>query len=192
MLFADDRKRILESLLFVACEPLSVKRLAEISQTDEAGVKELLFELQEEYAEKGFHLKEIAGGWQFFTDEAYAPYIEKLYRPRMQQLSKASLETLAIIAYRQPITRGEIELIRGVNADSIVSRLLEKDLIMEVGRKEAPGKPILYGTTNAFLAFFGLNSLEDLPAAQELPQEETRDFYRHRLPQEKEEKGKTT
>ena len=167
MLFSEDSKKILEALFFVAYEPLTVKRLAEITQLEESAIQELLAELREEYAGKGFHLREIAGGWQFFTDEAYAAYVEKLYRPRLQQLSKASLETLAIVAYRQPVTRGEIEVIRGVNSDSIVVKLLEKNLIAEVGRKDVPGRPILYGTTPSFLAFFGLQSLDDLPPPEQ-------------------------
>lgn len=156
-------KNLIEALLFVAYEPITLKKLAEISQMDNVKVKELLLAIQEDYAERGFHLAEIAGGWQFLTDQAYAEEIEKLYSPRKQQLSKAALETLAIIAYRQPITRLEIENIRQVKIDSMINKLMDKKLIKEVGRLETPGKPILYGTTKEFLSFFGIDSLKDLP-----------------------------
>ena len=112
---------------------------------------------------------EIAGGWQFLTDKDLAPYIEKLYNPRSQQLSKAALETLAIVAYHQPVTRMEIDNIRQVKSDAVLGKLLEKSLVKEVGRLEGPGRPILYGTTREFLAAFNLNSLSELP---ELPEQE--------------------
>ncbi|MEE0776446.1 MAG: SMC-Scp complex subunit ScpB, partial [Bacillota bacterium] len=115
------------------------------------------------YANRGFFLAEIAGGYQFMTPKEMYPYVERLYRPKAQNLSKAAMETLAVIAYCQPVTRGEIEHIRGVNADGIVAGLLEKGLIDEVGRKDTPGKPVLYGTNDKFLQLLGLNSLEDLP-----------------------------
>lgn len=164
--FGDMRRRhraLLEALLFVAYEPVSAKRLAEISGVDRKLVLELLRELAAEYAGRGFRLVEIAGGWQFLTPEEYAPYIEKLYNPRTQQLSKAALETLAIVAYRQPVTRLEIDNIRQVKSDAVLNKLMEKSLVKEVGRREGPGRPILYGTTREFLASFGLVSLSELP-----------------------------
>lgn len=156
-------KALLEALLFVAFEPVSARRLAEISGVDKKLVQELLAELAAEYRERGFRLAEIAGGWQFLTPEEYAPYIEKLYNPRSQQLSRAALETLAIVAYRQPVTRLEIDNIRQVKSDAVLNKLMEKALVKEVGRREGPGRPILYGTTREFLAAFGLVSLADLP-----------------------------
>ena len=156
-------KNLLEALLFVAYEPMPAKKLADIMGVDLSLVKELILELVQEYQCKGFQLKGIAGGWQFLTNEDFAPYIEKLYNPRNQQLSKAALETLAIIAYRQPITRLEIENIRQVKVDAVVNKLLDKSLVKEVGRREGPGRPILYGTTKEFLSFFGIVSLKDLP-----------------------------
>lgn len=156
-------KRLVEALLFVAWEPVTLKRLSEIVNADQKLVRELLADLQADYAGRGFQLAEIAGGWQFLTDKDLAPYIEKLYNPRSQQLSKAALETLAIVAYRQPVTRLEIDNIRQVKSDAVLGKLMEKSLVKEVGRLEGPGRPILYGTTREFLAAFGMVSLADLP-----------------------------
>ncbi len=161
-------KRLLEALLFVAWEPVSTRRLAELLQLEPKLVRELLRELQLEYEPRGFQLVEIAGGWQFLTRREFAPYVERLYKPRSQQLSKAALETLAIVAYRQPVTRLEVDAVRQVKSDTMLAKLLEKGLIKEVGRLEGPGRPILYGTTREFLAAFGLNSLEQLPSFEEL------------------------
>lgn len=160
-------KKLLEALLFVAWEPVSLKRLAEIVECESRLVRELLGELQAEYSERGFRLVEIAGGWQFLTPADIAPFIEKLYNPRTQQLSKAALETLAIVAYRQPVTRLEIDSIRQVKSDAVLGKLMEKSLVKEVGRLEGPGRPILYGTTREFLAAFGLVSLAELPPLPE-------------------------
>ena len=163
-LFPEDIKKAIEALLFVAAEPLTISQLGEYTDTAQETVAEILQSLQGEYRERGFSLTEVAGGWQFMTNPELHCYIERLYRPKMHRLSKAALETLAIIAYCQPVTRGEIEEIRGVNADGIVSGLLEKGLLDEVGRKDTPGKPVLYGTNSKFLEFLGINSLSELPA----------------------------
>lgn len=162
-------RKLLEALLFVAWEPLSLKRLAEVTGAEKRAVAEILAEMQADFAACGFRLVEIAGGWQFLTDKDLAPYIEKLYNPRSQQLSKAALETLAIVAYHQPVTRLEIDNIRQVKSDTVLGKLLEKSLVKEVGRLESPGRPILYGTTREFLAAFDLKSLSELP---ELPEQE--------------------
>lgn len=162
-------RALLEALLFVAWEPLPLGRLAEVTGADKAAVAEALAEIGRDFAGCGFRLTEIAGGWQFLTDPDLAPYIEKLYNPRSQQLSKAALETLAIVAYHQPVTRLEIDNIRQVKSDTVLGKLLERSLIKEVGRLEGPGRPILYGTTREFLAAFGLKSLSELP---ELPEPE--------------------
>ncbi len=161
--FDENDKRMLECLLFVAYEPLSEKRLAELCGLKASRVRQLLLELAEAYAGHGFELKEIAGGWQFLTNEEFAAQVEKLYRPKSRELSNAAMETLAIIAYRQPITRQEVENVRQVGVDGVMSTLLERRLIKEVGRREGPGKPILYGTTKEFLEYFGLRQLSDLP-----------------------------
>lgn len=163
-------RRMIEALLFVAYEPITLKKLAEITELNKQVVLEFLLDIKEAYAEKGFHLTEIAGGWQFLTDDEFAPQIERLYNPRKQVLSKAALETLAIIAYRQPITRLEIENIRQVKIDAMVNKLMDKKLVKEVGRMETPGKPILYGTTREFLEFFGIDSLKDLPPLENFAQ----------------------
>lgn len=164
-LFPDESKSIIEGLLFVTCEPLSVKGIAEIIERDEETVQSLLREIKAECERerRGFCLLEIAGGYSFATRTEHSAYIEKLVQPRLNALSQASLETLAIIAYRQPITRSEIDEIRGVKSDSAVSTILERGLIQEAGRREGPGRPILYGTTPAFLKYFGLKTLDDLP-----------------------------
>lgn len=165
------KKQLLEALLFVAWEPVTLKRLSEIAECEQRLVREMLLELQADYADRGFNLVEIAGGWQFLTPANMAPYIEKLYNPRTQQLSKAALETLAIVAYRQPVTRLEIDNIRQVKSDAVLNKLMEKSLIKEVGRMEGPGRPILYGTTREFLAAFGLVSLADLPPLPEMDEQ---------------------
>lgn len=164
-------QNMIEALLFVADEPISLKKLAEITDLPSTAVYNHLRNLRQEYEKRGFHLLEIAGGWQFLTDAAFTSQIERLYHPRKQQLSKAALETLAIIAYRQPITRLEIENIRQVKIDAMINKLMEKKLVREVGRLETPGKPILYGTTKEFLSFFGIDSLDDLPPLQTFAQE---------------------
>lgn len=170
MLFRDQVKSALEAMLFVASEPLSVQTLARISEVDPADAEELLQELAGEYASRpgGLKLAEVGGTWQMCTRPQYAPYVERLYRQRGSTgLSQAAVETLAIIAYRQPITRVELELIRGVKVDSPVSTLQERNLIEEKGRREGPGRPVLYGTTLEFLKYFGLKDLAQLPPLEE-------------------------
>ncbi|MEG1336544.1 MAG: SMC-Scp complex subunit ScpB [Clostridiales bacterium] len=176
-LFSEEIKKAVEALIFVAGEPLTVGELAEYTEIKEEAVLEILWALEDEYKNKGFFLTEIAGGWQFMTKPQYYPYVERLYKPKLQRLSNAALETLAIIAYCQPITRGEIEEIRGVNADGIVSGLLEKGFVDEVGRKETPGKPILYGTNSKFLELLCLKSLEDLPVIELDRDKDSVDLY---------------
>ena len=167
-LFSEDIRRAIEVLLFVAGEPLPLSELAAMAGCDEQTALDILEALREFYADRGFHPVEIAGGWQFLTDEKLLPVIEQLYKPKLHNLSRAAMETLAIIAYCQPVTRGEIEEIRGVNADHIVAGLLDKGLIAEAGRRETAGKPILYGTSDKFLELLGLNSLADLPPVEQL------------------------
>jgi segregation and condensation protein B len=168
LLFSDEIRKNIECLLFVAGEPLSVTKLAEITETKPETVIVLLRELEDFYRGRGFELKEVANGWQFATRPEQAEIIEKYFRPKANLLSKAALETLAIIAYRQPITRADIEEIRGVKIDGVLSTLLEKKLVQDVGRKSSPGRPLLYGTTVQFLNFFGLKSLEELPDPETL------------------------
>ncbi|NLM38212.1 MAG: SMC-Scp complex subunit ScpB [Firmicutes bacterium] len=159
-------KAVLEAVIFASSEPVTVKELSIILALNYETVERLLAELKEEYLDqqRGIQIKEVAGGFQFVTKPEYADYLEKLKKvPRPSPLSQAALETLAIIAYRQPITRAEIETIRGVRVDSSLATLLERGLIEEAGRKDGPGRPILYGTTKKFLKYFGLKSLDELP-----------------------------
>jgi segregation and condensation protein B len=157
---------VIEALIFASSEPLKGKEIASILGLTEETVKELIRDLQQEYQDKrrGIQIIEVAEGYQFLTNPEYASYVEKLKKvPRQPTLSQAALETLAIIAYKQPITRAEIETLRGVRVDSSLSTLLERGLIQEAGRKDGPGRPILYVTTTAFLKYFGLKTLDELP-----------------------------
>ena len=156
---------MLESLLFVATEPLSLERLAQITEMEEETVEELLKEIQQEYTapHRGLLIEEVGGGYRIVTRPEYVIYVEKLYKPQVNPLSQAALETLAIIAYKHPVTKAEIEAIRGVKADSVVATLLERGLVEEVGKKDAPGKPMLYGVTKKFLCYLGFNDLSQLP-----------------------------
>ena len=159
--------RALEALLFVACEPLTAADLAKYTGAPTEQVEAALAQLTERYADRGFILRRIAGGFQFVTPEPFAFLVERLYRPKYQQLSAAALEALAVIAYKQPITRAEVAAIRQVDSDSVINTLLEKKLIREVGRVNAAGRPILYGTGDEFLSFFGIDSLDDLPQLEQ-------------------------
>mgnify|MGYP001214860197 CR=1 FL=1 len=160
-------KSVLEGLLFVAGEEgLSVKAMAEVVEMPPDVVADVLEDLRQDLIQsgRGIRIGETAGGFRLTSVPEHAPYLEKLAAsPVRAQLSQAALETLAIIAYRQPITRIEIEEIRGVSADRAIQTLLAKDLIEEVGRADALGKPILYGTTKTFLDSFGLAGLDQLP-----------------------------
>jgi segregation and condensation protein B len=159
-----DLKSILYALLFVADAPLSVATLCEATGEPAETVEAALRDLQSELAARGaIQLAQLAGGYQLATKPEYALYIARLLNPPQKRLSKAALETLAIIAYEQPITQAQIDALRGVDSSHTVRQLLARGLIQELGRKDAPGKPTLYGITPQFLHYFGLNSLEELP-----------------------------
>ncbi|CAG5090108.1 Segregation and condensation protein B [Thermobacillus xylanilyticus] len=168
-------KSIIEGLLFMAGdEGISAKQLGEILGCDPALARDAAEELKADMVREGRGLRvaEVAGGYRLTTVPEHAPYFEKLaYTPGRQSLSQAALETLAIIAYRQPITRVEIEEIRGVKSDRALQSLVNKELIQEVGRADAIGRPILYGTTKAFLDYFGLPDLSALPEPEEAEQD---------------------
>ena len=166
-------KRALECMLFVSPQPLSTKHIAESLEMDEADVESAVHELRLEYADRGLQILRIAGGYQMCTRPEYGRFIARLHEPERFRLSRAALETLAIVAYRQPATRPEIEAIRGVNVDGVISTLLQYRLIRECGRKDAPGRPMLYGTTEDFLQHFGLNTVRDLPELDTLPVDES-------------------
>lgn len=169
-------KSILEGLLFAAGdEGLSIKQLTSVLEIDEATVLSIIEDLKEEYQkkERGIDLVEVAGVYQLTTKKEHAPYLKRLMEtPMNQSLSQAALETLAIIAYKQPITRIEIEEIRGVKSERPIRTLLAKGLIQEVGREEGAGRAILYGTTKEFLEYFGLKTIEELPSLTEIENEE--------------------
>ncbi|NMB12165.1 MAG: SMC-Scp complex subunit ScpB [Firmicutes bacterium] len=159
-------KAVLEAIIFAAANPVPLKNLAAAIGWDEEGTELLLEELKREYEDlrHGIQLLFVGGGYQLTTKPALAPYLEAFQRPQVASgLSQAALETLAIVAYRQPVTKVEIEDIRGVRSDSAVNTLLERELIEERGRQDAPGRPILLGTTQRFLECFGLPDLTDLP-----------------------------
>ncbi len=163
--------RALEAVLFMAADPLPPEELAEILEVTPKEAEALAQRLADECADRGLQVTRIAGGYQMGTRPEYGPQVAKLHKPERFRLTRASLETLAIIAYRQPVTRPEIESIRGVNSDSAVDTLLQYELIREAGRKDAPGRPVLYRTTEQFLGQFGLNSIEDLPRLESIPVE---------------------
>lgn len=170
----DDKelKRIIEAILFVSDKPVTLTEIKDvIEEADLELIKQALYSLKEEYESlnKGLRINEVAGGFRIATDASLAMWLNRLYKSRFtEKLTKPSLETLSIIAYKQPITRLEIEQIRGVNVDGVIKTLLERELIRIVGRKEAIGRPLLYGTTSQFLEYFGLNSLSELPRLAEV------------------------
>jgi segregation and condensation protein B len=164
-------KPILESLFFVSDSPIRLETLVEIfPESNKESILKGIHQIQAEYEDlsKGIELTEIAGGYQFRTKPRWAGWINRLKKAKTIKLSQAALETLAIVAYRQPIIRPAIEEIRGVDSGSVVHTLLEKGLIKIMGRKDLPGRPIVYGTTKAFLELFSLNTLSDLPTLKEI------------------------
>ena len=181
----DDLKGALEALLLVSSDPVSASQLAAALDATPGEVASLLAELSVEYTEanRGFQLREVAGGWRLFTHPAWHDRVEAYVLSwDTQKLSQAALETLAVIAYHQPVTREMVKGIRGVNSDGVISSLADKGLIREVGRDTERGGAILYGTTNAFLEKFGLRSTRDLPDLEQFaPDEQARQFIRERL-----------
>lgn len=164
-------KPILESLFFVSDSPIRIETLVEIlPESNEEAILEGIHRIKTEYEDhsKGVELAEVAGGYQFRTKPKWAGWVHRLKKAKPVKLSRSALETLAIVAYRQPVIRPEIEEIRGVDSGWVLRTLLEKDLIKMTGRKDIPGRPIIYGTTKTFLEHFGLNALSDLPTLREL------------------------
>lgn len=166
----DDARSIVESLLLVADGPVTLQRLAEViegasKETIRSVLTELRTELETE--RRGVRLVEVAGGYQLRTAKVNAEWVKKFLGGRPVRMGRATLETLAIIAYRQPITKAEIEAIRGVDVDGIIANLLDRGLIRAVARKDVPGRPFLYGTTPGFLELFNLKDLAQLPALKE-------------------------
>ena len=182
---SNDLTGALEAMLLVSSDPVSASQLASVLDTTPGEVASLLAELKVEYEEanRGFQLREVAGGWRLFTHPAYHDQVEALVLSwDTHKLSQAALETLAVVAYHQPVTREMVKGIRGVNSDGVISSLVDKGLIREMGRDADRGQAILYGTTNAFLEKFGLRSTRDLPDLEQFaPDEQSRQFIRERL-----------
>lgn len=178
-------KGALEAMLLVSSDPVSAPALASILSITPGECVSLLAELQVEYQEKnrGIQLREVAGGWRLFTHPAFHEQVEALVLSwDTQRLSQAALETLAVIAYHQPVTREMVKGIRGVNSDGVISSLVDKGLVRELGRDPQHGQAIIYGTTSAFLEKFGLRSTKDLPDLEQFaPDEQSRQFIRERL-----------
>ena len=167
----EEVKSVIESLLFVADGPQTLQRFAEVMDgVDKQTLQDAINELQRELdaQNRGVQLVEVAGGYQLRTAKANADWVKKFLGGRPARMGKATLETLAIIAYRQPITKAEIEAIRGVDVDGVIATLLERNLIRAVARKDVPGRPFLYGTTAEFLQLFNLKDLTHLPTLKEM------------------------
>jgi segregation and condensation protein B len=171
-------RSIVEALLFISDQPLTIERLSDVTEVAPEEVKQVLEELANEYkrGDRGFQIREVAGGYRMFSHPAYARYIEKLilsYDHR--RLSQAALETLSIVAYKQPVTKADIAAVRGVNSEGVVNTLVNRGLVKEAGKQDAPGLPILYATTDRFLESFGLRSVSELPSLDEfIPDDDVR------------------
>jgi segregation and condensation protein B len=166
-------KTIVEAALLAAGRPLELDALAALfdegAQPDHAALRAALAELEQDYAGRGVEVREVGSGWRIQVRASYSPWVSRLWEEKPGRYSRALMETLAIIAYRQPITRGEIEDIRGVQVSTnIVKTLLEREWVRVVGQRDVPGRPSLYATTRQFLDYFGLRSLDDLPALAEI------------------------
>jgi len=163
---------VIEALLFASEMPLSSQKISSLLENIAVHqIEETINNLNQKYQQSNssFSIRKVAGGYQMFTLPDYEPWIDKLVSSRRtQKLSPAALEALAIIAYKQPVVKSEVEHIRGVDSDWVIKGLLEKNLVTIVGRKDGLGRPLLYGTTSEFLSYFGLNSVSDLPKLEEL------------------------
>lgn len=164
-------KKIIESLLFVSKEPLSVDRLKSLlPEIEPEQIKSEIAALVDEYTNRqgGFHLVHVAGGYQFRTRPEYKTWVKRLNQASPLRLSRAALETLTIVAYKQPVIRSDIEHIRGVDSGGVIRNLLDLKLIRVLGRKDIPGRPLIYSTTRFFLELFGLSDIKDLPTLKEI------------------------
>lgn len=181
-------RRILEAVLFSADVPITIEQISfAMPDVPHEKIKEHLAELQRSYAEegRGWRLEEVATGWQLLSDPELFPHVERfLEGKRRARLSRAALESLAVVAYRQPITRGQLEEMRGVDCGAVIHTLMERDLVAVCGRSEAIGRPLLYGTTHRFLEHFGLSSLSALPRLEEIDHLRSSDEVRAQIEQE--------
>jgi segregation and condensation protein B len=168
----DNVKAIVEALIFVSDLPISIDKIREVlgEEVEKKEIAEVLATIKQEYDARagGIFVKEIAGGYQFRTGEEVAPWIKQLKAIKPLSLSQAAMETLAVVVYRQPIMKSDIEQVRGVDVSGVLKGLLEKNLVRIVGRKDVPGRPIIYGTTRKFLEVFNLRDLSDLPSLKEI------------------------
>ena len=165
----DRLKPVLEALVFASGDPLTIKRMVDFVEGATAEeVKATLTELSTDYLTRGIRLLEVAGGWQMRTAPEHQRYVRKLFRERPQKLTRAATETVAIVAYKQPVTRQEIETVRGVDSGGVLESLVERRLVKVVGRKDVPGRPLVYATTQEFLELFGLKNIRELPTLPEL------------------------
>lgn len=164
-------KSAIEALVFVSEKPITIEQISKaLGGLDAACVRKLIEELKLDYEkqERGLRITQVAGGFQMITAANFAPFLKKLYKQRSpEKLSKPALETLAIIAYKQPLTRAEIESLRNVNVDAVMKSLGDKNLVRVCGRKKVAGRPFVYGTTREFLEYFGLKDLEELPKIED-------------------------
>lgn len=169
-----NQKAMMEALLFSSSGPMRTKQLKEITGLEESEIEDIMDELKEEYKQRGggVLISQLAGGYIMHTNPDFSMWARKVKASQPAKLSQASLESLAIIAYKQPITKAELEALRGVNSDGVMKTLLDRRLVKIVGRKEAPGKPLLFGTTQEFLLLFGLKDLAGLPTLKEFQRED--------------------
>lgn len=170
----NELKQVIEALVFVSDKPLGMFQIREVIEgVTEEQIRQAVNELNQEYesTRRSFIIQEVAGGFRMATKPELAPWLKSFYKSRVsERLTRPSLETLAIVAYKQPVTKPEIEAIRGVNIDGVIVTLLERSLIKIAGRKDTPGRPLLYATTDEFLAHFGLGSVSEMPKLPEVQQ----------------------
>lgn len=190
---ADELKYAVEALLFATEKPLTVEEIKHAfdADTSVSDIREAIYALKADYEaqNRGFRLTEIAQGFQLMTDPRFSEHLKRFYTAReKKKVSQASLETLAVIAYKQPVTKADIEFIRGVNVDGALKTLVERSLVKIAGKKEVPGHPFLYATTKEFLDHFGLKAIEDLPPLKEFTEKDIAD---HLLPPEMKMGGNT-
>ncbi|MBI5233449.1 MAG: SMC-Scp complex subunit ScpB [Deltaproteobacteria bacterium] len=162
---------LIEAILFAADEPLSIERLSNVLEgIKKEDIREAIKELKEGFCldNRGLYIEDVANGYQMRTKAEYSAWIRRLYKTAPSKISKASMETLAMIAYRQPVTRGEVESIRGVDSAAVLKTLMDRRLVRIVGRQDLPGRPVVYGTTREFLEVFGLNDLSSLPSLKDM------------------------
>lgn len=181
MIDRESLKPVIESLIFASSAAISLDRLASVMEgVDKGDIRSALEELVEDYRRRngGFFIEEVAGGYRFRTSPEAAPWLRRLFKIGMQKISKAAMESLAVVAYRQPVTRAELEAVRGVDCGGVLATLMDKRFIKIVGRKEVPGRPVVYGTTKEFLETFDLKDLSCLPNLKDIQKLEEEDGFR--------------